>query len=65
MDTRRIHKSRELMSNIKTELHETVYVCVVYVCVVYVCVVYVCISACVGVHVERVILHLTGKGSLR
>lgn len=65
MDTCRLHKSRELMSNIKTELHETVYVCVVYVCVVYVCVVYVCMSAYVWVHVETVILHLTGKGSLR
>lgn len=39
-----------LMSNIKIELQETVHICVVYVCVVY-----VCMSACVGVHVERVL----------
>jgi hypothetical protein len=60
MDTHGIHKSRKLMRNINIELHETVYVCVVYVCLVY-----VCMSACVWVHVERVILHLIGEGSLR
>jgi hypothetical protein len=34
VDTRRIHKSREIMSNINIELHETVCMCCICVCCV-------------------------------